>query len=1110
MNRLFISLLFFSLTLSGSLAQAVFRIDSLPAQGVLLDKGWKFQTGDNPGWAKPAFDDGRWAGINPTKDIFDLPQLDKATGQIGWFRLRLRLGSTVAQQLVLQIRQSGASEVHLNGQLIHRFGHIGKTPAETEAFTPNNSPVSFPALAGREQVLAVRYALQPGIRYGQHFGSNNPGLSIRLNRTETATSAYRQSMLSERGGTLYVGSFGVLALLFFTFFLFFPARREALYFALFCSALFFTWSTFYYAHLPIKVQDLFFWNNFVLVMQAIGYTCLLLSVYTVLAIKRGWVFWSIVALSAVAIYCGTYIYPWGWTVFGFGVTNLVNLDATRLAFLAVRRGQRGAWIIVIGGIFYMIAWFLFCFQFLNLYSIPSNLDLFSICILSIPAAYAIYFGYDFALTNRVLEQKLTEVETLSGEKQQILATQNQTLERQVTARTAELVGKNRELEIEAALEKIRSTSLAMRHSDEIAQVVVVLFEKLNELGLEFDGGAGIHVFTEGLKDAAIWVVSPQQFPTRVRLPYSEDDFVDNPIILDVWQAKESGQPIVNKTYSFEQKNRYFQYVFKHNDNTIIPEMVRNFVWSVPTYTATFIAEQNSLLGVNSWSGQLFSESDVEVLKKVARAFEQAYIRFLDLQKAEAQAREAQVELSLEKVRSRSMAMHQSHELSEAASVLFQQIKDLGFEMWSCGFCIYKQHDFSELWMSADSGGLLPPMMMPYKEEPTHRKIYEAFLRGDAVHEYVWEGEELKKHYEFLYTIPSVKDAIDILNEAGLALPAKQCYYVGFFKQGYLLIITKEPNAVMGDLSYRFARVFEQTYTRFLDLQKAEQLTEQTKLDLIQIQTEKKRAEDALTELRITQTQLIQKEKLASLGELTAGIAHEIQNPLNFVNNFSEVSAELVTELEEEQQKPNRDTNLEADLLGDLKQNLQKITHHGGRASAIVKGMLEHSRTSPGEREPTDFNALADEYLRLAYQGLRAKDKNFNADLKTDFAAEVGQVEVIPQEIGRVLLNLYNNAFYAVREKQQSAPATYQPTVWVSTKQTDKQVEIRVRDNGTGISDAVKAKIFQPFFTTKPTGEGTGLGLSLSYDIITKGHGGAISVDSHEGEGTEFVVSLPIS
>lgn len=268
-------------------------------------------------------------------------------------------------------------------------------------------------------------------------------------------------------------------------------------------------------------------------------------------------------------------------------------------------------------------------------------------------------------------------------------------------------------------------------------------------------------------------------------------------------------------------------------------------------------------------------------------------------------------------------------------------------------------------------------------------------------------------------------------------------------------------------------------------------------------------QQSLDTLKSTQTQLIQKEKMASLGELTAGIAHEIQNPLNFVNNFSEVSTELVGELKDELDRG--DTAEAKAIADDLTQNLQKITHHGGRASAIVKGMLEHSRTGTGERQSTNLNALADEYLKIAYQGLRAKDKSFNAELKTDFLTDLGKVEVMPQEIGRVLLNLYNNAFYAVSQRaRQNTDPDYQPMVSVQTKRLTNTVEIRVHDNGTGIPDEMKAKIFQPFFTTKPTGEGTGLGLSLSYDIVTKGHGGTLTVESVEGEGTTFVIDLPDS
>jgi signal transduction histidine kinase len=245
--------------------------------------------------------------------------------------------------------------------------------------------------------------------------------------------------------------------------------------------------------------------------------------------------------------------------------------------------------------------------------------------------------------------------------------------------------------------------------------------------------------------------------------------------------------------------------------------------------------------------------------------------------------------------------------------------------------------------------------------------------------------------------------------------------------------------------------------------------------------------------------------MASLGELTAGIAHEIQNPLNFVNNFSEVSKELLDEMKTELDKGNLDDA--KDIAGDVIQNLEKILHHGKRADGIVKGMLQHSRSSSGQKEPTDINVLADEYLRLAYHGLRAKDKSFNATLNTDYDETIGSIDIIPQDIGRVILNLITNAFYAVNEKSGFHVAGYEPTVQVSTKKQGNKVSIAVKDNGNGIPQKVLDKIFQPFFTTKPTGQGTGLGLSLSYDIV-KVHGGELKVETTENSGSIFIIELP--
>lgn len=273
--------------------------------------------------------------------------------------------------------------------------------------------------------------------------------------------------------------------------------------------------------------------------------------------------------------------------------------------------------------------------------------------------------------------------------------------------------------------------------------------------------------------------------------------------------------------------------------------------------------------------------------------------------------------------------------------------------------------------------------------------------------------------------------------------------------------------------------------------------------------QKAKAEAALTELQVTQKQLIQSAKMVSLGELTTGIAHEIQNPLNFVNNFSEVSVELLDELRDETvNKLTGSDKAEAEeIINVLADNLKKIQEHGKRADSIVKGMLQHSRTSVGNKEPTEINALANEYLHLCYHGLRAKDKAFTCNFKTYFDETIGKIEVVPQDIGRVLLNLYNNAFYAVNKKKKKEDIEFEPFVLVSTKRVGSKVEVSVKDNGPGIPQNILDKIFQPFFTTKPTGQGTGLGLSLSYDII-KALGGEIKVETKEGVFAEFIIQLP--
>ncbi|HPH31913.1 MAG TPA: ATP-binding protein [Chitinophagaceae bacterium] len=369
-------------------------------------------------------------------------------------------------------------------------------------------------------------------------------------------------------------------------------------------------------------------------------------------------------------------------------------------------------------------------------------------------------------------------------------------------------------------------------------------------------------------------------------------------------------------------------------------------------------------------------------------------------------------------------------------------------------------------------------IMKGKVDSSNKYLQLALTVKDSV-----TGEKLKRLAAFQRL--TLDEQVRLQNEE------KERIAAGNKRRLYLLLAGIAVALIIIGLIYRNNRQKQRAYEQ---LQRQKEETD--------LQREK--ADAALVELKSTQSQLIQSEKMASLGELTAGIAHEIQNPLNFVNNFSEVSSELISELVDEVNKGNT-AEVKA-ISGDIQGNLEKILHHGKRADAIVKGMLQHSRSSSGTKEPTDINELADEYLRLAYHGLRAKDHSFNATMKTNFDESVGNISVIPQDIGRVLLNLLTNAFYAVNEKAKQGLEGYEPVVEISTKRMGSKVEVKVSDNGIGIPSPISEKIFQPFFTTKPTGQGTGLGLSLSYDIV-KAHGGEIRVATKEGEGSEFFFSL---
>ncbi len=656
----------------------------------------------------------------------------------------------------------------------------------------------------------------------------------------------------------------------------------------------------------------------------------------------------------------------------------------------------------------------------------------------------------------------------------------------------------REAQIEASLEKVRSRSLAMHKSEEIKEVVKTVLDRIRELDIEMNGGVSLVTFSTESKDLLHWIWIPEQFdePLKAHLPY-----FDHIMFHDCNDGRAKGLELVAKIYSGEVKANYFNHIFKHTGFAIIPDEVKTWCLTQEWFGFSFAIQKHSGIFLNDYTGKFFSAETNDILIRFAKVFEQSYIRFLDLQKAESQARQAQIEVALEKVRSRALAMQQPEELVEVAQMLRLEMGVLGVEELegSTIFIHTEKSEYAECWFAIkDSTQPGKKMIADYirlglNDTWVGRQMLQYFHSNETQASIQMIGAHRKEWMEYCYKLSPLLDGF---YEGSIP---DRIYHLYKFTNG--AIGAASPGDISSeswDLLKRAASVFSLAYSRFKDLSQA-------RFDLQQLKVEKRRAEDALTELKATQSQLIQAEKMASLGQLTAGIAHEIQNPLNFVNNFSEVSEELIVEALDIRQEAGENSPVVAELLTDIKANLAKINLHGKRADAIVKGMLQHSRSTTGSRELTDVNELVSEYVKLAFHAFSGKDNAIDVKLLTDFDPATGAMELAPQEIGRVLLNILNNAFYAVNDSKKNDPG-FSPEVMVQTTKVRNGIEISVTDNGDGIPAAIVEKVFQPFFTTKPTGQGTGLGLSLSYDIV-KAHGGEIKVKSLPGEGTTFSITL---
>jgi signal transduction histidine kinase len=638
----------------------------------------------------------------------------------------------------------------------------------------------------------------------------------------------------------------------------------------------------------------------------------------------------------------------------------------------------------------------------------------------------------------------------------------------------------RESQIEAALEKVRGKAMAMHNSNDLSATASSVFTELRKLGIN-PIRSGVGILTKESHKAQLYSATSSEKGDSLSLvgwvllerhPVLEK-------IYETWLTSEDYYPHL----SGEQLKSYYELLLAG-----LSVKVPDWQHGQTQYGHFFSLSVGCLY---AWSEVPYTEEEIRILKRFASIIDLTFRRYIELQKLEANARDTVKQAALDRVRAEIASMRTVNDLERITPLIWNELKILGIPFIRCGVFIMDDSErLIHTFLSTPDGKPIAAFQIPFTSPGNISHVLNHWLHKKSYTDH-WDEKAFTEFADTLVRYGALSSAAEYLQ----TIPHGG-FYLHFvpFLQGMLYVGNSDP---LNDEEIRsielLADAFSTAYARYEDFNKLE--------------LAKKQVDSTLQELKATQKQLIHSEKMASLGELTAGIAHEIQNPLNFVNNFAEINTELIQELKQEIVNGNFDeVNT---LTQDLSDNNQKITFHGKRADSIVKGMLQHSRTTSGKKELTDINTLADEFLRLSYHGLRAKDKSFNASMQTEFDPSIGKIATIPQDLGRVLLNLFNNAFYSVNEKKKALDGIYEPNVSLSTQKCGDSVHIVVRDNGNGIPQRIIDKIYQPFFTTKPTGEGTGLGLSLSYDIITKGHSGELKVETKEGEFALFEIVLPV-